>query len=211
MVEYIHGSGGILRRSDCAEFETVAGEGEWRSAVAVGIVEDDFGHCPDDAERLAVGFLAGKIFHRHDVFDDTVERGAGEHRHDCRRGLAAAQTIGVAQGGYAAHQQEIMVADAFQDAGEEAQEPQVAARGLARREEVGAAVGAKGPVAVLAAAVYTLEGLFMEDDLQVMARGNLLHDDHQQHVLVDGRGGRREDGGALELIGSHFIMTSIGR
>ena len=132
---------------------------------------------------------------------------AGENGHDGRRGFAAAQTPGVIQRADGAHQQEVVVADRLRDSRIKSQELQVLGRGLARRKQVDARIGLHGPVAVLAAAVDPVEGLFVEDDLQVVLFRNLVHNDHQQHILVNRPGRLTEDRRTLELIGSHLVMT----
>ena len=51
-------------------------------------------------------------------------------------------------------------------------------------QQVGAGVGAQGPVVVLAAAVDARKGLFVEQADQAVALGHYLHDLHSQLVLV---------------------------
>ena len=143
-----------------------------------------------------------------ELVDDFGQLVAEEDGHDGRRGLAATQTPGVVQRTDGTHQQEIVAAYRLGDSRIERQELQVLGRRLAWREQVDARIGLHGPVAVLTASVDPVEGLFVEDDLQVVLLGNLVHDDHQQHVLVDGAGRLTEDRRTLELIGSHFVMPS---
>ena len=123
----------------------------------------------------------------------------------------AAEPVRVVQGADRGHEQVVMARHGFDDAGVEGQELEVLHRGLAGGEEIDAGIGAQRPVAVLSAAVDSVEGLFMEEHLEVVLFGHFLHDDHQQHVLIDGRRDFPEDRGAFELVGSHFVMTGLER
>ena len=89
------------------------------------------------------------------------------------------------------------------------QKSQFVLRSLARRQEIGAAIRAERPIAVLAAAVDALKRLFVEDDLQVMPFGDLLHHNHQQHILVYGLRDFTEERDALELPRSDLVMPGL--
>ena len=55
---------------------------------------------------------------------------------------------------------------------------------FARTQQVHARIGAQRPVVVLARAVDALERLLVEQHPELMAAGDLVHDGHQQLVVV---------------------------
>ena len=67
---------------------------------------------------------------------------------------------------------------------EEGDELQVLRSGLARSEQVHARVGAQRPVVVFARTVDSLERFFMQQHPEIMTAGDLVHDGHQQLVVV---------------------------
>ena len=104
-----------------------------------------------------------------------------------------------------------MAADRMQDGRIERQKAEVFLRGCSGGKQVDAGVGLHGPVAVLSAAVDALEGFLVENHLQVVFLGHLLHHNHQQHVLVYSRGDLREHRRTLKLIGRHLIVAGLQR
>mmetsp|Transcript_4980 Transcript_4980/g.12376 ORF Transcript_4980/g.12376 Transcript_4980/m.12376 type:complete len:203 (-) Transcript_4980:737-1345(-) len=64
-----------------------------------------------------------------------------------------------------------------------------------------------GPVVVLAVAVDALEGLLVEEHVQAVEIGELLHELHAEHVLVHRHVGHGEDGGKLVLAGRNLVVV----
>ena len=98
-----------------------------------------------------------------------------------------------------------------QDGRIERQKAEVFLRGCSGGKQVDAGVGLHGPVAVLSAAVDALEGFLVENNLQVVLLGHLLHHNHQQHVLVYSGGDFREHRCALKLVGRHLVVAGLQR
>ena len=91
----------------------------------------------------------------------------------------------------------------------ERKELKVLGRSLSRRKKVDASIGDHRPVAVLAGSVHAVERFFVEDDLQMMLFGNLLHNDHEHHVLINGLGSLAEKRRTLELIWRHLVVSCL--
>ena len=62
---------------------------------------------------------------------------------------------------------------------------------------------------MLAAAVHTGKGLFVQQTYQIVALGHLLHGFHHQLVLVVGRVGIGVNGGHLMLGRGHLIVLGL--
>ena len=71
-----------------------------------------------------------------------------------------------------------------------------------------AGVGSKTPVLVLARAVDACERLLVEQHAEAMTACHLLHERHEEHVMVDGDVGLLEDWRQLELVGSSSVQSS---
>ncbi len=99
-VEGNHRGGAVGRRSDGAELEAVAGEGEWRGAVAVGVVKHDFGNLRDvQPQTLAVVEIGEfAVGGRFDALENVGELRTGEYGDDCGGSFVGAETVGVSGG-----------------------------------------------------------------------------------------------------------------
>ena len=62
---------------------------------------------------------------------------------------------------------------------------------------------------MLAGAVHTVKRLLVEYNLEMMLFCNLLHDNHQHHVLVYGLGGLTVHRSTLKLVRSHLIVPCL--
>ena len=122
-----------------------------------------------------------------------------------------AQAVGVAQRADRCHQKGVVLAHGPHHGSVETEELEVLHGRFPGRQEVYSGVGLERPVAVLSAAVHPLEGLLVENHLQVVFLRHLLHHNHQEHILVDGGGDFGKHGGAFKLVGSHFVMTGLER
>ena len=82
---------------------------------------------------------------------------------------------------------------------------------LPRGKQILPGVGGQRPVVVFARAVDSAEGFFMQQDGKIMPLGDLLHQVHQQLVMVNGEVDFLIHRGALKLVGCNFIMACFHR
>ena len=95
------------------------------------------------------------------------------------------------------------------DIDEEGDELQVLGRRLARAEEVHAGIRPERPVVVLARAVDALERLLVQQHAEVVAARYLVHDGHQQLVVVVGEVRLLIYGRHLELVRRHLVVAGL--
>jgi len=123
-----------VRRSRGAEFEPVAGKGERRGAVAVGVVEQDVGNFTD--VELDVGLFIGRHLLVADPLFDRVEHvrqgRTGENRHHGRWCFVCAEAVRIGLGGDRGHKQRAVVVCGLDRVDEEGKELDVVLRGFAR-------------------------------------------------------------------------------
>ena len=100
--------------------------------------------------------------------------------------------------------------DRANDGREEGEELGVGVRGLARLEQVLAVVRGHRPVVVLARAVDALEGLLVQKRGQAVLERELLHEAHEQHVVVRAHRGGLEHGRELELSRRDLVVAGLG-
>ena len=72
-----------------------------------------------------------------------------------------------------------------------------------------AVVRTQTPVAVLTTAVDAVEGFFVEQHTETVLAGHLLHQTHQQHVMVNGQVALLKDRSQLKLVGCHLVVTCL--
>ena len=114
----------------------------------------------------------------------------------------------IAGGGNRGTQQVSVFIDCLDDGGQKDHKLQVFHRGIAGIQQV-FALGADGPVVVLAGTVNALERLFVLQADQAVLIGNLLHHFHGQKVVVDGNVGGIVNGGELMLAGGNFVVLGL--
>ena len=119
----------------------------------------------------------------------------------------AAEAVGVGGAHDGGLEQAVVAIDAHQGLDDEGDEAERGLGSLAGGVEQHAGVGGEAPVAVFAAAVDAGEGLLVEQDDEAVLARHLLHQRHQEHVVVDGEVAVLEDGGKLKLVGA----TSLWR
>ena len=206
-----HGTGAVSLRTHGAELEAVACKGEGRRAVAVGIVDEQFGNLRDVHLQSLLASHSEDIVHVGllDVVEQFAHLLAEERRHDGGRCLVGTQTVGVGGTHDAGLQQSVVLIDAHQGLHDERCKAQVLLGSLARSMQQDAVIGAQAPVVVLTATVDAIEGLFVQQHTESVLAGNLLHQRHQHHVVVDGQVGLLEDRSQLKLVGSHLVMTRL--
>ena len=136
--------------------------------------------------------------------------GIAEEDGDDRGGrLVGAEAVVIAGRGDG-HAEKVGVrVDGRDQAGENDEELQVVLGIVARLEEV-LAVGAEGPVVVLAGAVDVLERLLVLQADETMVRGDELHLLHGEEVVVDGERAHLEDGGELVLARGDLVVLGLG-
>ena len=83
-------------------------------------------------------------------------------------------------------------------------------RVLAGIQEINACICIQGPVIMLAGPIDPCKRFLMEQAYQIMTQGNLLHDFHDQLVMVCGNIGRVVNGSQFMLARSSFIVLGLG-
>ena len=94
---------------------------------------------------------------------------------------------------------------------EENKEARVLAGSFTGAEEILARVGCQRPVSVLTGTVDAGKGLFMQKADQIVSGGDLLHDRHDQLVVIARGVGIGIDGRHFMLAGSAFIVLGLGQ
>ena len=160
-----------LARTDGAELEAVAGEGERAGAIAVARVTRQVRQRIDADLQLAAGLgrlgAAGL-----DLLPDVVELLAHEDRDDRGRGFVGAQAVIVAGRGDGGAQQAAELVHRADDRAAEHQELRVVVRRRARIEQVALGAVAERVVQVLARAVDARERLLVQEAHEVVLLGD---------------------------------------
>ena len=107
-------------------------------------------------------------------------------------------------------QQILILVHGADDGADHEQEARVLAWGLAGGEEVDARIGGEPPVVVLAGAVDSGEGLFVQQAGQPVAARNLFHNLHRELVVVHGDAARLKHGRELVLGGRDLVVLRFG-
>ena len=102
-----------------------------------------------------------------------------------------------------------MAVDGLDRVHEEGQETQVLLGRLRGPQQVHARVRGQAPVVVLAAAVHARVRFLMQQHSEVVVPGDLLHEVHQEHVVVHREVGLLEHGGTFELVGGHLVVAGL--
>ena len=109
---------------------------------------------------------------------------AQEHGNDGGRRFVCTQAVVVARSCNGDAQEILIFIHRFDYRAEEKQELRVFMGRIARLKQVHARVGAKRPVVVLAASVYAVKRLFMQQAHKAMLFRELLHDFHRELIVV---------------------------
>ena len=211
-IEHDHRLGAVVRRTDGAELEPVAREGEGRRAVAVRIVQQqrrDMRNAAHAENALGVETDGVVVLRGGQLLQHGRDLRAEEGRNDGRRRLVGPKTMGVRGAHDRRLQQTVVFIDGRHGVHQEGDELQILRGGLARAEEVHARIGPERPVVVLARTVDPLEGFLVQQHAELMAAGDLVHNGHQQLVVVVGQIGLLVHGSQFELIGRHLVMTRL--
>ena len=108
-------------------------------------------------------------------------------------------------------QQAVVLVNRRNGVHQESDELEVLRSGLARTEQVHARIGSQRPVVVLARSVDPLEGFFVQQHAELVTAGDLVHNGHQQLVVVVGQVGLLVNRSQLELTGSHLVVARLDR
>ncbi len=90
-------------------------------------------------------------------------------------------------------------------------EAEVILRCLARTMEQNAGICSETPVVVLTGTVDACEWLLMKKHAETVMASHLLHQAHQEHVVVNGKVGLLEDRCQLKLVGCYLVMAGLAR
>ena len=202
------GTGDRLAGAKHPELKLIAGEGHGRGAVPVRVVLGNGRHgVHADLEGAFAGLL--ELRTADDGLHDGIQFVTQEDGEDCGRCFGSAQTVIVAGKCHRSPQEVLILVHALDKGRQEQQELGVLAGSLAGLEEVLACVGVQGPVIVLAGAVDTGEGLFIQKAHQIVLFCDLFHDLHGELVVVAGGVGVGIDGSHLVLGGGRFVVLGL--
>ncbi len=129
-----------------------------------------------------------------------------EHGDNGRRGFIGAQPVVVPGRGDRGPQQAGIVVHGFDGIDKKGQELQVGAGCLAGSQQVFSGIGAYGPVVVFSGAVDTGKRFFMKQDPELMPAGDLVHQVHEQLVMVNGKVYRFVNRRAFKLSRGHLVV-----
>ena len=209
-VEHDEGAGAVGRRTGGAELEAIAGEGEGRGAVAVGVVDEQLGNLRDvELNALFAGHGGEGVVGLCDAVEEFADLRAEEGGDDGGGRFVAAEAVGVAGAHDAGFQQTVVAIDAHERGDDEGEEAEGVAFGATGGVKYDAAVGAERPVAVFAATVDAGERFLVEEAAEAVLASDFAHERDEQHVVIDRQVALFVDGGELKLVGGHFVVTRL--
>ena len=116
----------------------------------------------------------------------------------------------ISRSSYGRAEQALIVVNSLYDGAQKQQKLCIFIGRITWGEQVYSGVCREGPVVVLAAAVDTGKGFFMEQAYKTVAGRYLLHDLHCELILVCGKVACGVYGGKLMLCRRNFIVLSLG-
>ena len=134
---------------------------------------------------------------------------AKERRDDGRRCLIGSQTMCVGGTHDAGLDKSVVLIHTHQCFHDEGHKAQVVYRGLTGSVQQYAGIGREAPVVVLSRTVDACKGLFVQQGSESVLACHLLHQQHQQHVVIYCQVGFLKDRSHLELVGSHLVVTCL--
>ena len=210
-IENNHCGSTVSLRAYGTKLEAITREGERRRAVAVGIVDEQFGNlrnvefhallAGNGEEVLGVGGLY--------LPQQIAKLLAEERRDDGWRSLVGTQSVGVGCTHDGSLQESVVAPYGLQRLYDEHHEAQVLLCRLARCMQQHTRIGGKAPVVVLTRTVDACEGLLVQQHAEAMMAGDALHELHEQHIMVDGEVALLVDGCQLELVRCHLVVTRL--
>ena len=204
-------AGAVGAGADRAKLKAVAREGKGRGAVAVGVVNHQFGNLGNVQTHAVLAFqreefVLGRVGH---ALEEFAELAAEEGRYDGRRCLATAQSVGVGGAHDGGFEEAVVAIDAHERLDDEGDEAQVVLGRLAGGVEENTRVGGEAPVVVFARAVDAGKGLFVEQAAESVLARHAGHERHEQHIVVNGQVAFLEDGGEFKLVGGHLVVARL--
>ena len=202
------GAGNGLGGTQHTELKFVTGEGQRAGTVSVGgILADGGEHIHADAQQGLFGVhIVGAVY---DGTDDGIQLVAQENGYNGRRCFVCTQAVVVAGRGNSTPQKVLIFIHALDKGSQEQQEPGILIGGLAGTEQVLSGVCGQAPVVMLAGAADACEGLFVKQTYQIVFRGALLHNKHDELVVITGGIGIGVDGCQLMLTGGTFVVLGL--
>ena len=136
---------------------------------------------------------------------------AEETGDDCRRSLVCAQSMCVGGTHNARLEESVMAIHSHKSLHEECHETQVLLSILAWCMQQYPCVSRKTPVVVLTTTVDAVERLFVQQYTEPMLTCHLLHQRHQQHVMVYGEVHLLVYGRKFKLVWCHLVVACLAR
>ena len=145
------------------------------------------------------------------MVEQFAELRAEERRDDGRRRLVGPEPVGIARAHDARLDKSVVAVDAHQRLDDEHHEAQVVYRCLAGSVQQHPGVGREAPVVMLARAVDAGKRLLVEQHAEAVLARHLLHERHEQHVVVYGKVALFVYRGKLKLVGGHLVVARLAR
>ena len=108
-------------------------------------------------------------------------------------------------------EQSIVLIYTHQGLSDEDYETEVVLWCLAWTMEQNACIGRKTPVVVLTRTIDACEWFLVQENTESMMACHLLHQTHQEHVVVNGKVGLLEDRRQLKLVRCYLVVASLAR
>ena len=209
-VEHNVAAGNGVGGAKHTELELIAGERKGRRPVPVGSITQELGQ--HMGSQLHHGLFRAAV---RLILLDGIQNGrqlvTQKDGHHSGRCLVGAQTVIIAGGGHRDTQQVLIVIHCLNNGTQEQQELGVFVGCLTGSQQVHTGIRGHRPVVVLAGAVDTVKGLFMQQTDQPVAGSHLLHDLHGQLVVIGGDICGGVDGRQLMLGRGHLIVLRLGQ
>ena len=200
----------VLGRAGHTELKLVAGEGERGGAVAVGVVLHQLGQGIGAQVEHAARGMDGSLA-IDDLLDDLGKLVAQEDGHNRWRSLVGAQTMRIGCTHDRCLEQTVVLVYTHQSLCDEDYETEVILRCLARTMKQNACICSETPVVVLTGTIDACEWLLMEKYAETVMASYLLHQAHQEHIVVNGKVGLLEDRCQLKLVWCYLVVTGLAR
>ena len=136
---------------------------------------------------------------------------AKEGRDDGWWCLVGAQTMSIGGTHDGCLEQTVVTEYTHEGLGDEDYETKVVLWCLAWTMEQDAGIGRETPVVVLTGTVDASEGFLVQQDTESVMACHLLHQAHEEHVVVDSQIGFLEDWCQLKLVGRYLVVTCLAR
>ena len=126
-----------------------------------------------------------------------------------RRSLVATQTVGIGSRHDRRFQQSVVFIDCHKGLNDEGDETQVLLGCLTGSMQQYPIVGRQAPVVVFTRTVDAVEGLFVQQHAETVVACHLLHQRHEQHVVVHSQIALLKDRCQFKLVGGNLVMACL--